>query len=201
MKIVGVGCGPGMLTDQARVAIQKSHAIYGSKRSLDLVRPHLREDCEIHVITDFRALNRLPEDAVLLSTGDPMLAGLGFLEGEILPGISSLQVAAARLRLPLSNMAIAVAHGREPAPALQTAKEEIEREKWVFLVADPDFSVPSLAAAFLERGLHPILFLCEELGYPDEKIRRGTVEDPPIPISSLFSIVILPESYERKIPQ
>jgi cobalt-precorrin-7 (C5)-methyltransferase len=33
MKIVGVGCGPGMLTEQAAQAIRSARFIYGSSRA------------------------------------------------------------------------------------------------------------------------------------------------------------------------
>ncbi|HQA81471.1 MAG TPA: cobalt-precorrin-7 (C(5))-methyltransferase, partial [Methanoregulaceae archaeon] len=37
MKVVGVGCGPGMLTEQAIRAISDATIIFGSKRAIALV--------------------------------------------------------------------------------------------------------------------------------------------------------------------
>ena len=38
MKIVGVGCGPGMLTEQAIREISRASLIYGSDRAIDLAK-------------------------------------------------------------------------------------------------------------------------------------------------------------------
>ncbi|HDS63810.1 MAG TPA: cobalt-precorrin-7 (C(5))-methyltransferase, partial [Methanofollis liminatans] len=83
MKIVGVGCGPGMITAAAAAAIAGAALIYGSDRAIDLARPYIREGTAVHEITDYKRLRSLPDDAVVLSTGDPMLAGLGYLGGEV----------------------------------------------------------------------------------------------------------------------
>ena len=77
MKIVGVGCGPGMLTEQATQAIRAAHLIYGSSRAIDMAKNLIPENCTVRSISDYRNLSQLPDNAVVLSTGDPMLAGLG----------------------------------------------------------------------------------------------------------------------------
>lgn len=87
MKIVGVGCGPGMVTEQAAQVIRSARFIYGSSRAIGLVKKLIPDNCTVRSISDFRNLSQLPENAVVLSTGDPMLAGLGYLPGEVVPGI------------------------------------------------------------------------------------------------------------------
>lgn len=187
MKVVGVGCGPGMLTAEAVQAIRDAALIYGSARAIDLARSAIREGCEVHEITDYRALCSLPTGAVVLSTGDPMLAGLGYLGGEVVPGVSSMQVAFARLGLSLVKAAVVTAHGKDHAAAVRETAEAIGRGRIVFLIADPEFSVQALAAALPgETGLA----VCEDLGYPEERIARGTAAEPPIPVSGLFVVVV-----------
>jgi cobalt-precorrin-7 (C5)-methyltransferase len=127
---------------------------------------------------------------VLLSTGDPMLAGLGDRGGEVIPGISSLQLAFARLRLPLVKVTIVDGHGRDPAQAIAETLAEIARGKIVFLLPNPGFPVPDLATALLEKERDCTIALCEDLGYPNERIARGTPEEPPEIRSRLFSLVI-----------
>ncbi|QSZ68002.1 cobalt-precorrin-7 (C(5))-methyltransferase [Methanofollis aquaemaris] len=187
MKVVGVGCGPGMLTDEAARVIGDAALIYGSARAIDLARSEIRDRCEVHEITDYKALRSLPDDAVVLSTGDPMLAGLGYLGGEVVPGVSSMQVAFARLGLSLVKAAVVTAHGKDHAAAIREAAEEIGRGKVVFLIADPEFSVKALAAALPgETGLA----VCEDLGYPEERVAVGTAAEPPVPVSGLFVVVV-----------
>jgi cobalt-precorrin-7 (C5)-methyltransferase len=189
MKIVGVGCGPGMLTGEAILALKGARRIYGSRRAIELARDALPRSCEIHEIRDYASLD-LPEDAVLLSTGDPLLAGLGDRAGEVIPGISSLQLAFARLRLPLVKAAVVDGHNRDPGLAIAVTVDEVLRGKIVFLLADPSFPVPDLAAGLRKERIPCTIALCEDLGYPAERISRGTPEHPPEVRSRLFSLVI-----------
>ena len=192
MKIAGVGCGPGMLTEQATHIIRSARFIYGSSRAIDMVQKHIPKNCTVRSITDYRNLSQIPENAVILSTGDPMLAGLGYLAGEVIPGISSLQVAAARLHLPLSRVAVIVAHGRGHDRAMQETIEELRREKIVFLIADPKFDVRELYRRLSSMGLSiPVrIAVCENLGYPDEQISTGDIVTPPFPNADLYSLVL-----------
>ena len=171
MKIVGVGCGPGMLTEQAAQTIRAARFIYGSSRAIEMVKKLIPENCTVRSISDYRNLSQLPDNAVILSTGDPMLAGLGYLPGEVVPGISSLQVAAARLHISLSRVAVIVAHGTGHEKAMQETVDEIGREKIVFLIADPKFDVPELYRRLGAMGLTvPVrIAVCEDLGYPSRR--------------------------------
>jgi cobalt-precorrin-7 (C5)-methyltransferase len=191
MKIVGVGCGPGLLTEEAIYAISRAELIYGSDRAIAIAHAYIPPDCQVKTIDDFKALGMLPEEAVVLSTGDPMLAGLGYLNGEVIPGISSLQIAAARLRIPLSRIVPVVAHGKGHERGMQAVIEEISRNRVVFLLADPTFDVPELYRRIqaLRTGLS--VAVCENLGYPDERIIAGTMDDnPPFPSGELYSLMI-----------
>lgn len=192
MKIVGVGCGPGMLTEEAIGAISRAEALCGSERAIDLARDHIRDGCIVRVIDDYRALRNLPDTTVVLSTGDPMLAGLGYLEGEVIPGISSLQVTLARLKIPMARVSVVVAHGRDHPAAVREALSEVARGNVVFLIADPSFDVRDFAAQFLPETPGISITLCERLGYPDERVETGTAEAPPIPGHDLFVILVDP---------
>jgi len=189
VKVVGVGCGPGMLTEEAILAIRAATEIHGSRRAIELARAHISEGCRVAEIGDYGTLKDLPADAVVLSTGDPMLAGLGRQGGEVIPGISSLQVAAARLGIPLARVVVVDAHAKDRAEAVDRTAGEIRRGRVVFLLTDPGFNPATLAAAL---GHHPgriRITVCDRLGYPDEKITTGTPEHPPPPGSSLSCIM------------
>lgn len=189
MRIVGVGCGPGLLTARASAAIRDAGEVWGSARAIALAAGALRPGCPVHEIVDYRGLRELGPGAVVLSTGDPMLSGLGFLPGEIEPGISSLQLALARLRVPWTRVAVLTAHGRDHETAVAAAREEVRRGRVAFLIADPAFPVPALALALASLGDDIRIAVCEELGYPDERIVCGTVATPPAPASPLFVLL------------
>ena len=76
----------------------------------------------------------LPEEAVVLSTGDPMLSGLGYLKGRVIPGISSMQVACARLKVSQLKVVPITVHGRSLDP--DAIAFELRRERCVFLLTD-----------------------------------------------------------------
>jgi cobalt-precorrin-7 (C5)-methyltransferase len=190
MKVIGVGCGPGMLTEQAIREISKASIIYGSDRAIELARSYIPFECSIKTIDDFKTLNQLPDHTVVLSTGDPMLAGLGYLHGEVIPGISSLQVATARLHIPVSRVSVVVAHGKGHKKGIEDTVEEVKRGKIVFLLADPKFDVRELYSQLAILSPPIKIALCENLGYPEERILIQAVQSPPQPTEALYSLVI-----------
>lgn len=190
MKIIGVGCGPGLLTEQAIKELKRARFAYGSERAIALARPFLLPACSVKSIDDYKRLHTLPDDAVVLSTGDPMLAGLGYLKGEVIPGISSLQIATARLHIPLSRVCVVVAHGHGHEKGMRDTLEEVRRQKVVFLLADPKFDVDELYRRLATLAPPLQVALCENLAYKEERIVVGSIEDPPKPNAALYSLVI-----------
>ncbi|MEI8002880.1 MAG: cobalt-precorrin-7 (C(5))-methyltransferase [Methanothrix sp.] len=177
MIIVGVGAGPQMLTAQAAQAVAQARLIYGSKRAIDLVREHIDPGCTVRVIEDYKKLHDLAEDAVVLSTGDPMLSGLGYLKGRVIPGISSLQVACARLKISQLNVVPITVHGRSLDP--DAVAFELRRGKCVFLLTDDGTNLQSLCQNLESQGLHREVATLTDLGYPEERIDRANTACPP----------------------
>ncbi|MDA0524763.1 cobalt-precorrin-7 (C(5))-methyltransferase [Methanococcoides alaskense] len=192
MIIAGVGVGPNMLTLEAIEAIRNASVVYGSKRSLELAEPYI--EGEAHLIKDYKALHELPEDAVVLSTGDPMFSGLGKFAREsdrIIPGISSIQVACSRLGVSLSNITAITAHGRDPSPAKKAFVQEIELGKDIFMLPADTFGVAEIAEVLKEMGVDARIYVCENFGYPEERIAGGTVDEPPEAMSVLHCVVVV----------
>src|SRR5690606_16429826 len=142
--------------------------------------------CDVRVIADYKALRSLPDHAVILSTGDPMLAGLGYLPGEVIPGISSVQVAASRLHVPLARALVVAAHGRDHGQAIAEASAALLQGRIAVIIADPAFSVTDLARV-LSPGTR--IAICEDLGYPEERIAIGTAAEPPEARGHLFLVI------------
>jgi cobalt-precorrin-7 (C5)-methyltransferase len=187
MKVVGVGAGPGMITVEAIRAIKEAKRVYGSSRALELAAPHVSPGCEITIIEDYKKLRDLGKETVVLSTGDPMLGGLGYLGGEIIPGISSLQVACARLGISELQVLPITVHGRKLNP--DSIADEIRRGWSVFLLVDKDTDLDRLCA-YLERvELSRIVAVLSDLGYPEERIDVGSTAHPP-KINNLSCVII-----------
>jgi cobalt-precorrin-7 (C5)-methyltransferase len=193
MIVVGVGCGPGMLTREAINAIEAAGLIYGSERSIVLAEAYIDQDCRVEIIKDYENLDKLPKDSVVLSTGDPMLAGLGYLGDEVIPGVSSMQLAFARLRLPLEKGTVVSVHGKVKEDAAKEVTDEIGRGKIVFLLADPSFDIIKFAAELSSHGTECKLIVCENLGYEHESIGFGNNLRPPSITSELFSLIVTRE--------
>jgi cobalt-precorrin-7 (C5)-methyltransferase len=190
MMVIGVGCGPGMMTEEAIKELSKARTIYGSKRSVELARTHIRKDAKIVQVENYAALEDVPEKAVLLSTGDPMLAGLGHRAERVIPGISSMQAAYARLGAPLENTVIMSAQGKYREIALKNAVEEVLRGRNAFLLVDPTFSVSELANKLAASSPECRIAVCERLGYPDERVQVGSPLEPPETKTDMFVVVV-----------
>lgn len=195
MIVVGVGVGPNMLTAEGIAAIQNASVVYGSGRALELAKPYISENTPIDTIKDYKNIHLLPADAVVLSTGDPMFSGLGkfaTVNDIVIPGISSFQVACARLKVNLTNFSCITAHGRKD---IESARDELIQEiklgKNIFLLPDEKFGAVEVCEVLAELGVLADVYSLEELGYPEEKILKGDVLNPPLPISDLYGLMIV----------
>jgi len=166
-----------MLTEEAIEVIARARIIYGSRRAIDLASEHIPTGCSVNLIEDYRKLSELPESAVVLSTGDPMLGGLGYLEGPVIPGISSLAVACARLKISQLKVVPLTFHGRALDP--NAVAVELRRGRCVFLLIDEEIDLPGLCRYLEAKGLSRDLAVLSDLGYPQEKIILGRTDRPP----------------------
>ncbi len=191
MKIVGVGAGKNLLTSEAIDAIENASVIYGSKRAIELVGDHIKGVCR--EIKDYSRISELPDDVVVLSTGDPMISGLGRFAkpGDVvIPGISSLQVACARLGIEQTEVAAVTAHARDIDRAMQMILRELKLGKTVFILPDARFDLHEISEFLLDHGFPIPIAVCEQLAYPDERIVVGTTRNPPDSRSNLFAVMI-----------
>jgi cobalt-precorrin-7 (C5)-methyltransferase len=93
-----------------------------------------------------------------------MLSGLGHLGVEVVPGISSMQYAFSRLRLPLARAVVVDAHGQDRAAAVEEMLDEVSWGRIPFVLTRPDFDVEALARTMTERGVECTIVLCDAKG-------------------------------------
>ncbi len=116
--IVGAGICKGHLTDRAKEAIRRADVVFGSKKAVELVKEYINGKIEIMKKfneEEFSKIENLAKtlNVVVLSTGDPMVSGLGTkLRGLVEPGISSVQMALAKLGVDLCDVVVVDAHAR-----------------------------------------------------------------------------------------
>jgi cobalt-precorrin-7 (C5)-methyltransferase len=200
--ILIVGCGPGapdFLTPAARKAIEAAEVLVGASHLLDLFPKHpaerIRVQADIPKILEEIAVRLNRQKIAVLVTGDPGVCSLaqpvlkrfGRESCEVIPGISSLQVAFARLGLDWVNARIIDAHDGNPDmdSALLAQAEKIaifagraEAIKWV----------ANLVRAI---GEGCTIYVCENLTLEGEKIRQVKAEDLKNLVVSSRTIVLL----------
>lgn len=195
--IVGVGPGgPGYLTAEARRAIREAGIIVGWDLNLLPVKS-LISDKKVYLQEAGNYIQLAEEAAAearqrgvavaVLKIGDPCLSsGLaGTLkafhdfEVQIIPGISSTQVAAATARINLDESVIISFH--EDGDDLEEKRAfmlDAFRRKRHLIVLTGQAQKPDETARYLiKHGISPATpaLVCENLTLEDEKIFRGTL--------------------------
>ncbi len=189
MKIVGVGAGPGMLTQEAIKAIEDARVVYGSPRALELARDYIKVQPVVLATYDLD----VEDDACILSTGDPMLSGLGKKASrgsQVISGVSSLQLACAREMIDISDVVAINTHGKDADQAEKTLENALCFKRAIFVVADSRFDVGDICAHLTEKGCDGDVVLLEDLGYKTERIVHGKISCPPARRSPLFCALI-----------
>ena len=167
--ITVIGYDGSPLPPHARARVDGAELVVGGERHL----ASLPEDTPALVWTDLgeavAALRELDGDGVVLASGDPGLFGplrrllQDGLEVEVLPALSSVQLAFARAGLPWDDAVLVSAHGRDPRRALNACRAHPK----VAVLTSPTSSPAFLGAAL--AGTRRELFVAELLGTHDER--------------------------------
>jgi precorrin-6y C5,15-methyltransferase (decarboxylating) CbiE subunit len=205
-KIVIVGCGPGAadyITPAARAAAAKADVLIVSQRLKDffpeVVAERIDSGTDVAGILDIMASRRDDgRQVVLLTTGDPGIASLalpvirrfGRDNCDVIPAISSVQVAFARLGLGWQDARIVTANGRY----LQGSADDLrEAGKIAILGGRPD-ALAWTAGLIAELGGSRRVFCCENLTLPDERIREAKADElATLPASTRAIILVIRE--------
>jgi cobalt-precorrin-7 (C5)-methyltransferase len=205
-KIIIVGCGPGAadyITPAARAAAAKADVLIVSQRLKDffpeVIAERIDSGTDVAGILDIMASRRDDgRQVVLLATGDPGIASLalpvirrfGRENCEIIPGISSIQVAFARLGLGWQDTRIVTANSR----SLQVSAVDLrEAGKIAILGGRPD-ALAWTAGLIAELGGGRRVFCCENLTLPDEQVREVKADElAALPASTRAIILIIKE--------
>lgn len=184
MKYTLIGMGGGTdatLTAQGRLALLRADAIAGAARLLEtLPEGCTPRRCAATKPAAILEALRGAERPCAVYSGDtgffsgarslvPLLEAEG-AEAELLPGLSSIQLFAARLRRPWQDWALVSAHGVacDPVAAVCAGRP-------AFFLTGGAGGVASLCAELAAAGLDSLpVFAGEDLGYPQERISRGT---------------------------
>jgi precorrin-6y C5,15-methyltransferase (decarboxylating) CbiE subunit len=202
VKIIICGCGSGSL-DYLTLAVHREVAgaavLVGAKRLLDLFPASMAD--KIVVGADIDGILRIIESCwqrqqvVVLVTGDPGISSLaqpvinrfGREACFLIPGISSVQVAFARLGLDWTDARIIDAHGKNP----EYDPDELEKEKKLAILGGRQEASAWVQACCRRWGDDYRLFCCENLSLPGERISEVTPEDLDDMVLSSLTVFLL----------
>jgi len=210
IHVVGLGIEPGNLSEDASYIIDNAQVLVGGKRQLAEFDEHPAQKIPVASPID-KTLNLVAEehakgvDVVVLADGDPMFYGIGssvvdrFGAGEVrvYPGVTTLQSAAARLKVPWHDMTTVSLHGREDYGPLYSA---LIRSDWVAVYTDGN-NVPSrVAQNVLDKGgdTHAVWVL-ENLGTDEERVRRFSLAKAAASSFAKLNIVLLERVREPEV--
>ena len=182
-KIIVVGIGPGSPDYLLPIALKKiknAKVLVGSARALStygqegIKKYNITGD--LTAVMTFIEENLRSADVIVLVSGDPgyysLLPALkrtfSTVEIEVIPGISSMQVAFSRIKIAWQEATLLSFHGRIPGP------EQIEYipEKVLGMLTDNTYNSKKIAEILLENNWPSTsqVWLCEKLSYDDENI-------------------------------
>jgi precorrin-6Y C5,15-methyltransferase (decarboxylating) len=185
--IIGVGSdGLAGLTARARELLTSAQLVLGSDNALGLV-PELRGE-RFAVGADLQEAVRTVESnlgrkrMVVVASGDPLFYGiarylcdrLGKERFEVLPHVSSMQMAFARVKESwdeayLTNLA---------SHPLEEVLDRVRVAETVGLFTSDAQAPPKVARELLARGLDYFrAYVCENLGGPDERVTQGELDE------------------------
>ena len=175
MSVTVIGCDGRPPGSDATKALAEARTVIGAPRHLDAVPiPETAERIELkHLDEALDALGQRQGPAVVLASGDPGFFGIvralraRGLEPRVIPAVSSVALAFARIGLDWDDALVVSAHGRDPRKALAAA---LAHPKAAILTAPG-------TAADLARELQAAgktVYAAELLGTPEERV----TEDP-----------------------
>ena len=188
IHIIGVGSdGLAGLTARARELLAGADLVLGSEQALGLVpelkTPKERIGAELQeVVRTVEAHRTAGKRLAMVAGGDPLFYGvarylcdkLGKDRFEVLPHVSSMQLAFARIKESweeayLTNLG---------THSIDAVLDRIRTAETVGLFTSDQHTPASVANALMARGIDYFrVFVCENLGAPNERVTQGELAD------------------------
>ena len=208
LYVIGIGYKP--FDKRAREIILNSDVILASNRLFEVFKEYdefeaVKDKLKVinNVNETINFIHALPQHSstpaspvVLLASGDPMFFGIGrravreFGKDmvEILPDLSSVQIAFSRIKEPWDDAFLMSLHGgpdpekRRRLPyEMDDIPSLLQRHNKIAILTDRENNPSKIARVLnlspIAHSLLPVMFVCERLGYQDEKITEGSPEE------------------------
>ncbi|SIR74483.1 cobalt-precorrin-7 (C(5))-methyltransferase [Natronorubrum thiooxidans] len=204
--VYAVGVGPGnqeYLTPRGERAIHEADVVVGFTTVVEFVEDLTDADLltcgykdEAEALEEFADRVADGESGTAVAMGDPNHSGYQFVgkvqdavervasdvPTRVIPGISSIQMAASRARTPMEDTEFVTLHksGDLEADMDRLAAAVTDDERHLLVLPRPYDRMPGDIADFLlEQGAEPDLeaLVCEKLTHEDEQIHRFTLAE------------------------
>ncbi len=211
LHIISLGVQqPAHLADDALLALQQADGVIGSARQWQMVQSLLpdlntRRFIELPsplehlkpIIAEFGGQHHA-QHLVVLASGDGLFYGIGtwlnqqFPEYRKLfyPNLSSIQVACHALGIAWQDLRVVSLHGRP----IETLRSQLANKRYYGLFTDIHSTPTAVAQQLSDMGYaQSRLWLCEKLGYPEQKITSYSVTEllsQPIEVDPLNVIIL-----------
>ena len=176
--IVGIGDdGVEGMTAQARRLVEAADVLVGPESCATLV-PAGRRARLVAAAIEAGGPNRI----VVLASGDPLFYGtaryvcskLGKDRFEVVPHVSSMQLAFARVKESWEDAFLANLSGQ----SIERVIDRVRSSETAGLFTSDQWPAPAVARALLDEGIDYFqAYVCENLGSPDERVTQGSLAD------------------------
>ena len=190
-KIIVAGIGPGsfdFITPAALKQIRAAKFLVGGRRALKDFSSTGQVTCaitgDLNAALTFVREKISVDNVCVMVSGDPGYYSLLDLlrknfsppQIEVIPSISAMQLAFAKISLPWHAATLASFHGRQPTREILT----FAPEKILGLLTDAEFNSATISKLLVDEFNWPessVVTVCARLSYPDEKIFTATLAE------------------------
>ena len=178
--IIGVAPdGASSLCSEARRLVNRAEIVLGGKRLLDMFPSLTGEKITVTnnlaEVTDLIKTNLEQKRMVVLASGDPDFYGiakhvtskLGKDVFEIIPNVSAIQLAFARIKESWEDAALVSVHSRPIEDIVETVRSNYK----IGIFTDDEHTPATIARVLLEHRVDGYqAYVCQNLGSKDEKV-------------------------------
>ena len=186
VHIVGIGCdGLESLSSKTQKLINEADLLIGTERLLALFPAAIGRLVPLKSnLADIAAETEASPSgkAIVLASGDPnfygiaryMVGKLGKARVEIVPNVSAMQLAFARIKESWDDATFLSAHGR----GMEGLVEAVRSSSKVGIFTDHVNTPSAVAEVLLAEGIDGFrAYVCENLGAENERVTRASVKD------------------------
>ncbi|MBU7007048.1 precorrin-6y C5,15-methyltransferase (decarboxylating) subunit CbiE [Phosphitispora fastidiosa] len=201
IQVIGVGPGhPDYITPEASRLINEADILVGGERLLELYKDTGKElypvKNNLQEMAGYIRERYRHRSIAVLASGDPAFYGIlehlkrNFAASElkVSPGISSAQLACARLGISWHDAAFHSVHGR----GADGLADLVRVHPKVIVLTDPSRTPAVIAGMLAAEGIKgKKIYVCENLSYADEHIGEFTIENVPGDVGTSGCVVVI----------